>query len=147
MGEPGEIGPERDRLGGVEAVLQAAAGDQGQAGRRAVGGDQRLTGRDAPLGKGERELDLLGALAAEGLDAREAGAAQAGDVDRGHAGGSELTPNAMPTDWATSASRRLMSPAAWAPPVMLEIRKGSLSGLLRNVVDVSIASRSSSGSA
>src|SRR3989442_4444208 len=53
----------------------------------------------------------------------------------------------MPTVWATSASRRLMSPAAWAPPVMLEIRKGSLSGLPIKVVRVSIASRSSSGSA
>src|SRR2546425_6518126 len=53
----------------------------------------------------------------------------------------------MPTVWATSASRRLMSPAACAPPVMLEIRKGSLSGLPIKLVRVSIASRSSSGSA
>src|SRR5256886_6382346 len=53
----------------------------------------------------------------------------------------------MPTVWATSASRRLMSPAACAPPVMLEIRKGNLSGLPRKLVLVSIASRSSSGSA
>src|ERR1700704_5563695 len=53
----------------------------------------------------------------------------------------------MPTVWATSASRRLMSPAACAPPVMLEIRKGSLSGFPRKLVVVSIASRSSSGRA
>src|SRR2546425_9706068 len=53
----------------------------------------------------------------------------------------------MPTVWATSASRRLMSPAACAPPVMLEIRKGNLSGLPRKLVRVSSASRSSSGSA
>src|SRR5438132_1785638 len=59
----------------------------------------------------------------------------------------EPTPKAMPTVCATSASRRLMSPAAWAPPVMLEIRKGSLSGLFRKVVAVSMASRSRSGNA
>src|SRR6266550_9299325 len=59
----------------------------------------------------------------------------------------EPTPKAIPTVCATRARRRLISPAAWAPPVMLEIRKGSLSGLFRKLVAVSIASRSRSGRA
>src|SRR5438477_8807129 len=47
--EPGQVGAHGDRLGGVEPVFQATAGNQRQLGSGAVGRDQRLRRRDAPL--------------------------------------------------------------------------------------------------
>src|SRR5437870_5421703 len=86
MGEAGEVRPQADRLGGIEAVVQPAAGDQRQLWCRAMSYDQRLRRRDAPLGKRQGELDLLGPLPAEGLHAGKTRAAKPGDVDGGHAG-------------------------------------------------------------
>ena len=86
MRETGEVRPQSDRLGGIEAVVQSAAGDQGEVRCRAVGRDQRLRRGDPPLGEREGELDFLGPLAPERLHPGEAGAAQSGDVDGGDAG-------------------------------------------------------------
>src|SRR5205807_35202 len=66
--EPGQVGAHGDRLGGVESVLQATAGNQRQLGGGAVGRDQRLRRRDAPLRKGEGQLDFLGPFPAKRLD-------------------------------------------------------------------------------
>ena len=90
MGKAGEVGSQADRLGGIEAVPQAAAGNQRQLRRRPMGGDEGFGSGDAPFGEGEGQLDFLGPLPAEGFDPGKTGPPQPGDIDGGHAGFRQL---------------------------------------------------------
>src|SRR5919204_1306687 len=72
-------------------MLQSATRDQRQARGGAMRGNQGFSSRNPPFREGQRELDFLGSLAAEGLDPGKTRAAQTGHIDGRHAGGSELS--------------------------------------------------------